>query len=54
METCRRYMETIYLQHNCEEAFQIERETDFDKLDLSIRGALPEPLYYQIILTLNP
>ena len=37
-----------------EEAFQIENEADFDKIDLSIRGILPEGLYKQIILTLNP
>ena len=37
-----------------EEAYQIEREEDFDKLDLSIRGVLPKPLYKQFILTFNP
>lgn len=37
-----------------EEAYQIEKEEDFDKLDLSIRGALPDGLYKQFILTFNP
>lgn len=37
-----------------EEAYQIENESDFDKIDLSIRGILPDGLYKQIILTLNP
>lgn len=37
-----------------EEAYQIEREEDFDKLDLSIRGVLPSGLYKQFILTFNP
>lgn len=37
-----------------EEAYQIEKEEDFDKLDLSIRGALPNGLYKQFILTFNP
>jgi len=32
-----------------EEAFQVEREADFDKLDLSIRGALPDGYYKQLI-----
>lgn len=37
-----------------EEAYQIEKEEDFDKLDLSIRGVLPSGLYKQFILTFNP
>ena len=37
-----------------EEAFQITREDDFNKLDLSIRGKLPDVLYHQFILTFNP
>lgn len=37
-----------------EEAFQIAKEEDFDKLDLSIRGDLPDGLYKQFILTFNP
>ena len=37
-----------------EEAFQITKEADFDKLDLSIRGELPEGYYKQFILTFNP
>ena len=37
-----------------EEAFQISSEDDFNKIDLSIRGALPEPLFKQMTLTFNP
>lgn len=37
-----------------EEAFQITDEGDFDKVDLSIRGMLPEDLFYQFTLTFNP
>ena len=37
-----------------EEAYQIENESDFDKIDLSIRGIIPDGLFKQIILTLNP
>lgn len=37
-----------------EEAFQIEDEAAFDKVDLSIRGELPEGLFKQLVLTLNP
>ena len=38
-----------------EEAFEIGREADFDKLDLSMpRGQLPPPLFKQTTLTFNP
>lgn len=38
-----------------EEAFEIEREEDFDKLDLSVpRGTIPEPLFKQTTITFNP
>lgn len=38
-----------------EEAFEIAREADFDKLDLSVpRGKIPPPLYKQTTLTFNP
>lgn len=38
-----------------EEAYEIEREQDFEKLDLSVpRGAVPEPLFKQTTLTFNP
>lgn len=37
-----------------EEAYQIARESDFDMVDGSIRGAVPEPLFKQIVLTFNP
>lgn len=37
-----------------EEAFQITSETDFNKLDLSIRGGVPKPLFKQIVFTFNP
>ena len=36
-----------------EEAFEISKEEDFDKLDLSIRGQLPEGYFKQIIFTFN-
>lgn len=36
-----------------EEAFQIS-EDDFNKLDTSIRGFVPEPLFKQFTLTFNP
>lgn len=37
-----------------EEAYQITNEDDFNKIDLSIRGQLPAPLFKQHTLTLNP
>lgn len=38
-----------------EEAFEIAREADFDKLDLSVpRGELPPPLFKQTTITFNP
>ena len=37
-----------------EEAYQISDEGTFDKIDLSIRGKLPEPLFKQHTFTLNP
>lgn len=37
-----------------EEAFQISNEDDFNKVDMSIRGQLPEPLFKQHTITLNP
>ena len=38
-----------------EEAFEIAKEDDFDKLDLSVpRGAVPAPLFKQATLTFNP
>lgn len=38
-----------------EEAYEIAKEDDFDKLDLSVpRGAVPEPLFKQTTLTFNP
>lgn len=37
-----------------EEAFQVTKESDFDKVDLSIRGAVPKGLFKQITLTFNP
>lgn len=37
-----------------EEAFQITDESAFDKVDLSIRGQLPSPLFMQHTITLNP
>ncbi len=38
-----------------EEAFEIAREADFDKLDLSVpRGEMPPPLFKQTTITFNP
>jgi len=37
-----------------EEAFQITNEEEFNKLDLSIRGAVPEGYFKQITCTFNP
>ena len=37
-----------------EEAYEILREEDFDMLDESIRGEVPDGLFKQITLTLNP
>jgi phage terminase large subunit len=37
-----------------EEAFQVTSESDFDKIDMSIRGQLPDVLFNQFVLTFNP
>lgn len=37
-----------------EEAFQITNEDDFNKVDMSIRGEVPAPLFKQHTLTFNP
>lgn len=37
-----------------EEAFEIEDEADFDTLDESIRGEMPDGLWKQLTLTFNP
>ena len=37
-----------------EEAFQCTNEDDFNKVDLSIRGEIPVPLFKQHTLTFNP
>lgn len=37
-----------------EEAYQIANEDDFNKIDLSLRGAVPEGYFKQIIFTFNP
>ena len=37
-----------------EEFFQISNEQDFNMVDMSIRGNIPEPLFKQITGTLNP
>jgi phage terminase large subunit len=37
-----------------EEAFQITSEDSFNKLDMSIRGQLPFPLFKQFVITFNP
>lgn len=38
----------------CEEFFQITNEEDFNRLDMSIRGLLPDGYYHQITMTMNP
>ena len=37
-----------------EEAYEITKESDFDMIDESIRGEVPQGLFKQITLTLNP
>ena len=37
-----------------EEAYQLEDESEFDKLDMSVRGSLPEGYFKQFIITFNP
>lgn len=37
-----------------EEAFQVMKEDDFNKVDMSIRGKLPDGYFKQITLTFNP
>jgi len=37
-----------------EEAYEISKEADFDMLDESLRGLLPDGLFYQWTLTFNP
>ena len=37
-----------------EEAYQITSEENFNKVDLSLRGKMPEGYYRQIIMTFNP
>lgn len=37
-----------------EEFFEINKEDDFNKIDLSIRGEMPEGLFKQITMTMNP
>lgn len=37
-----------------EEAFQLKREHDFNLVDMSIRGQLPEGYFKQITITFNP
>ena len=37
-----------------EEAYEIDKEEDFDMLDESVRGDIPYPLFKQITLTFNP
>lgn len=38
----------------CEEAYEINREQDFNMLDESIRGIVEEPLFKQFIISFNP
>lgn len=51
---------SITVSHGClcwlwlEEAYEIDDEKDFDMLNESIRGVVPEGLFKQITITLNP
>lgn len=49
---------TVDKGHLCwcwiEEAYEINKEEDFDMLDESIRGQIPDTLWKQITLTFNP
>ncbi|MBQ1265445.1 MAG: PBSX family phage terminase large subunit [Proteobacteria bacterium] len=49
---------TVEKGHICwcwwEEAFQINDESAFDKVDLSLRGQMPKELFIQHTMTLNP
>jgi len=49
---------TVDVGHLCwgwvEEAYEISREADFDMLDESLRGMLPDGLFYQWTITFNP
>lgn len=38
----------------CEEAYELTDEDAFNKLDMSIRGEMPDGLYKQITMTFNP
>lgn len=37
-----------------EEAYELAKEDDFNKLDMSIRGVVPDDLFKQVTLTFNP
>jgi phage terminase large subunit len=37
-----------------EEAYEISNEDDFNKLDMSIRGEVPEGYFKRIMITFNP
>ena len=37
-----------------EEAYELANEDDFNKLDMSIRGEVPDGYFKQITLTFNP
>lgn len=37
-----------------EEAYEVENESEFNKLDLSIRGEMPKGLFKQVTFTFNP
>lgn len=49
---------TVNVGHLCwawfEECYEITNEDDFNKIDMSIRGELPEGLFKQITITFNP
>lgn len=51
---------SITVKHGClcwlwiEEAYEVDNEKDFDMLNESIRGNVPEGLFKQVTITLNP
>ena len=54
METCRGYAEAAYPQHKNEEAYELEDEKSFNRIDESIRGEVPQGYFKQFTITFNP
>lgn len=44
----------IFVGYGFEEAYELNNLSDFQMLDESIRGELPEPLFHQLTITFNP